>query len=161
MSKHTEANRRWAQARAYFVSLGLIPAGAEGRKWVLHHIDDKMKQEDPDRYAMWRPQDLWPMTRAEHAKLHHIGVQFSDEHCRRISENRRGNFREGTTLSEETRAKISAAHMGMSPTQAARAKISSTKTGQRWWTNGSKTTQSKTCPGAEWRPGRRTHEHRT
>lgn len=38
--------------------------------WILHHKDSTLKQKDPVRYHEWRPEDLEPMTRSEHMKIH-------------------------------------------------------------------------------------------
>ena len=40
------------------------------KKFVLHHIDVDMKQNDPIRYAEWRIEDLVPMTIKDHMRLH-------------------------------------------------------------------------------------------
>ena len=37
---------------------------------VLHHIDFTMIYFDPDRYVEWIPEDLLPMTKLQHVKLH-------------------------------------------------------------------------------------------
>ena len=37
---------------------------------VLHHIDFTMIYFDPDRYVEWNPEDLLPMTKSQHVKLH-------------------------------------------------------------------------------------------
>ena len=38
--------------------------------WVLHHKDVELVNEDIDRYIQWLPEDLIPMTKSEHMRLH-------------------------------------------------------------------------------------------
>lgn len=57
-------------AWACFVAAGLIPRDAGRYDYVLHHKDLALKKRDPERYAEWRVEDLVPMTRAEHNKVH-------------------------------------------------------------------------------------------
>ena len=114
-------NRTWS----YFQRLGMIPADATKQTWVLHHIDETMKHLDPERYALWRPQDVWPLPvpvhRAYHNRMTHSGKKLSETHrerfvaagrawreehpeewSRRVSESQKGRVQ-----SKETRERIS------------------------------------------------------
>lgn len=57
-------------AWACFVAVGLIPKDAGRYEYVLHHKDLDLQQRDPERYDMWLVDDLVPMTRAEHNRVH-------------------------------------------------------------------------------------------
>ena len=56
---------------------------------VLHHKDINMKFENPERYIEWRIEDLIPMTRVEHRRLHMklqmTGKKHSRKHNKMIS----------------------------------------------------------------------------
>lgn len=41
--------------------------------YCLHHIDDRLKHDYPDRYNEWRIEDLVMITSEEHTRLHHTG----------------------------------------------------------------------------------------
>lgn len=58
------------KAWCHFVALGLIPVDANKSDWILHHKDPTLKFRDRVRYEEWRFEDLRPMTRAEHARIH-------------------------------------------------------------------------------------------
>ena len=81
-----EANR---SAWKYFEEHGY--ANHDGM--VLHHKDVNMKSENPERYVEWRVEDLVPMTRAEHRRLHMKlqmkGRKHSGKHNKMISEGLR------------------------------------------------------------------------
>lgn len=62
-SKSEYVNKK--AAREHFESLGIDMAHK-----VMHHVDKRMKSENPERYAEWRPEDLVPMTKSEHRRLH-------------------------------------------------------------------------------------------
>lgn len=62
----TKHDRTWR----YFQELGLIPKNATMKDWVLHHIDESMKHDDPERYHLWRPQDVWPLPFKVHSAYH-------------------------------------------------------------------------------------------
>ena len=53
------------KAVQHFKQLGEFEDGM-----VLHHIDFTMIYFDPDRYVEWVPEDLLPMTKSQHIKLH-------------------------------------------------------------------------------------------
>ena len=38
--------------------------------WVLHHIDPTLQHRDIERYIRWYPEDLQPMSKSEHKRLH-------------------------------------------------------------------------------------------
>lgn len=131
MSKY-DRNRR--AAWNYFLSLGLIPVNRQ-HEYVLHHIDDKMKSEDPERYKLWRPQDLWPIERKDHVSLHRRGrerLPFSDSWKKHISEATR------KAMDNDNIRKI----------------CSEASKGLLCWNNGIENVRSKECPGAGWTRGR-------
>ena len=93
--------------------------------WVLHHKDETLRSSDIERYIEWRPEDLIPMPKSEHSKLHMLGNQFNkgknnrlgchltEEHKHKISEANKGNkYSLGRQLTEETRQKIAKANGG-------------------------------------------------
>ena len=59
----SKANHK--KAVQHFKQLGEFEDGM-----VLHHIDFTMIYFDPDRYVEWIPEDLLPMTKSQHVKLH-------------------------------------------------------------------------------------------
>lgn len=60
-----EERERHERAVGYFAGLGIWQAGM-----VLHHTDTTLKQRDPQRYHLWRVEDLRPLTVPQHASLH-------------------------------------------------------------------------------------------
>lgn len=91
--------------------------------WVLHHKDESLRHNNLDRYIEWNPDDLIPMPKEEHARLHLNGLKnlekgrgrpLSEETKRKISESARGanNPNYGKTESEETRRKIAESKLG-------------------------------------------------
>lgn len=90
------------RAWCYFIAMGQLPVDAKKNEWVLHHVDMTLRALDPVRYNEWRVEDLVPMLRTEHAKLH-------------------GSSR---TVSEETKSKISQANIGKRRTPEQRQRIS-------------------------------------
>lgn len=85
-------------AFAYFQAIGKIPYDAGLSEWCLHHVDTTLKYTDRARYDEWRVEDLVPMLRTEHNKLH-------------------GELKHGSHLSEETKRKISEAQKGVPKTE--------------------------------------------
>lgn len=85
-------------AFAYFQAIGKIPYDAGFSEWCLHHVDTTLKYTDRARYDEWRVEDLVPMLRTEHNKLH-------------------GELKHGSHLSEETKRKISEAQKGVPKTE--------------------------------------------
>ena len=63
MRMKSKANHQ--KAVQHFKQLGEFEDGM-----VLHHIDFTMFYFDLDRYVEWIPEDLLPMTKSQHAKLH-------------------------------------------------------------------------------------------
>lgn len=90
------------RAWCYFKALGLLPISARKNEWCLHHKDPSLKTEDPERYNEWRVEDLVPMLRSEHTRLHQLGRKKSPEERKARSQKLMGHF-----VSEETRRKIS------------------------------------------------------
>lgn len=45
-----------------------VPAG-----YVMHHRDERMMYDDPERYAQWNPEDLVVMSKQEHLAWHSKG----------------------------------------------------------------------------------------
>lgn len=56
--------------------------------WVLHHKDVTLRICDIDRYIQWRIEDLVPMTKSEHRRLHNLldNPMNYEENRRKISE---------------------------------------------------------------------------
>lgn len=73
--RDAEEQRNWRRARKFF---GL----KHNQGLVLHHKDENLRYEDPERYKKWLPEDLEVMTAEEHNKHHHS----EKEYRRRISE---------------------------------------------------------------------------
>lgn len=90
------------RAWCYFKALGLLPISARKNEWCLHHKDPSLKTEDPERYNEWRVEDLVPMLRSEHTRLHQLGRKKSPEERKARSQKLMGH-----SVSEETRKKIS------------------------------------------------------
>lgn len=93
--------------------------------WVLHHKDVTLRHNDIERYIEWRPEDLVPMSRVEHNKLHftgngnpNYGKNTPKEVREKISNTLYGRYRGedsphyGKKLSEETKSKISESRKG-------------------------------------------------
>ena len=54
--------------------------------YCLHHKDETLRHENPDRYEEWRIEDLVMITSSEHGRLHHTGVVFTEEQRKRMRE---------------------------------------------------------------------------
>ena len=65
-----------------------------------------------------------------------------------------GNFREGTTHSEETKKLIGSYHKGKVITESQKEKLRKANTGKKWWNNGVECKHAFECPGPEWQRGR-------
>lgn len=100
----TESRRNHKYAWGYFVSIGKIPRDAGKNEWCLHHRDITLKTTDPDRYHKWLIEDLEPMLKSEHIKLHQSGRKRSKETRELISSKLKGKKR-----TEEQRQRISEA----------------------------------------------------
>lgn len=90
-----------------FVSIGAIPENTDKHEWCLHHIDESMKYNDPERYDEWRPEDLVPMRTEDHIRLHCNGKTHNSAWNAKISESLKGH-----PVSEDTRKKIGDACRG-------------------------------------------------
>ena len=90
---------------------------AEGFKgWCIHHrreiqLDGTrmsvQELKDQDLYFHRPASELVFMRCEEHTSLHHKGITFSEEHCQKIAETKRGKH-----LSSEHRKKLSEAKRG-------------------------------------------------
>lgn len=147
--------------------------------YVLHHKDSSLKYKDPKRYHEWRPDDLIPMTRSEHMKIHHPdAIKYFDN--KKQSESLKKYWQThthpmfGKHLSGDTKTKISKAHIGKHLSEETKAKISASnkgltrpsrdlqwserqreaRLGLHYWNNGSINKMVKTCPGEGWVKGR-------
>lgn len=68
-------------------------------KMIIHHEDGNRLNNN-----IW---NLVPMTNQDHSVMHHTGVKFSEERCKRISESKKG-FK----YSEESKQKMREAKIG-------------------------------------------------
>ena len=75
--------------------------------YVLHHKDETLRKNDPERYNEWRIEDLEMMTMTEHFLLHHKDTNKSEIHRLHVSQSLKGHV-----VSEETRRKLSESHKG-------------------------------------------------
>ena len=57
--------------------------GKAKKGYCLHHKDETLKYENPERYKEWNPEDLVMISISEHARLHHTGVVFTKERCKK------------------------------------------------------------------------------
>ena len=81
--------------------------------YCLHHKDETLRHENPERYNEWNPDDLVMITSSEHGRLHRLGKHNSPKTRKKLSEINKGNtYSRGRVVSEETRRKISEAHKG-------------------------------------------------
>lgn len=98
--------------------------------WVLHHVDETMKERDPERYIQWNIEDLVPMTNSEHVSHHKMGNKYglgkhpSEESIRKMKEAK-------SEISDETREKMRLAQLGKHASDEARAKMSKAKIGNK------------------------------
>lgn len=117
--------RNHRRAWDYFVSIGKIPMFAKKNEWCLHHKDTNLRVTDPERYNEWRVEDLVPMLKADHSRLHQtgnrnrLGKPSSKETCAKISKALSGNIpwnkgQKLKPLTQETKMKMSLAHKGRS-----------------------------------------------
>lgn len=94
---------------AYYQAIGKIPKDVKKNEWCLHHIDTTLRYRDKTRYDEWRIEDVIPMLRSEHSRIH-----SRDRHC-----------------TEETKQKIRAANLGKRLSEEIRRKISETQKGRK------------------------------
>lgn len=73
----------------------------------LHHIDQSLRHNDPERYNEWRPEDLIMVTNSEHTTIHNTGEVLSEETKQKIREKHLG-----THHSEESKKKMSETRKG-------------------------------------------------
>lgn len=176
-----EYKENHTRAWCYFIAMGKLPVDAKKNEWVLHHADMTLKALDPVRYNEWRVEDLVPMLRAEHAKLHGSSRTLSEETKRKISQANTGKRRtleqrqrisDATRIalstseakehlknrpkpSDELKQKISKAVKAAMDNHEVRDKISKGRKAQLWWTDGILEKPAKDCPGEGWTRGRR------
>lgn len=156
--------------------------GKAKKGYHLHHKNETLRHENPDRYNEWNPEDLVMITSSEHGRLHRYGKKDSEETKKKISDALKGhkgmcgidNPFYGKHHSEETRQKMSeSAHhrppiseetreklknrkngmLGKNHTNETKKKISESKNGIRWWNNGIEQRLCKECPDG-WSQGR-------
>lgn len=166
----TEDRKNWKRAWCYYVGIGLIPLEAKKHEWCLHHKDPSLKTTDPQRYNEWRIEDLVPMLKSEHTRLHQLGRKKTPEQCESQSQRMKGHI-----VSEETRKKISESCRGRKmPEDAIRRRVATFKKnhpkkpmprkepkpmeerGKFWITNGvenRRISKNESIPKG-WRPGR-------
>lgn len=65
MSKEHKTNH----TKAWCAS-GLLLYNAKKNEWALHHKDTELKCTNPARHNEWRVEDLEPMLKSEHARMH-------------------------------------------------------------------------------------------
>lgn len=153
------ANKNYVRAKEYFN----LPEG-----WVLHHKDPSWKTEDPERYNEWRIEDLVPMSKGDHQRLHialavengdtakygrpcddetrerlryYASQPKSEETKRKMSEANKGKphpWNTGHPQSEDTRQKISDKLKGKPATRGSK--------GMHWFTNGVEDVLALECP---------------
>lgn len=105
MSKEYKINH--TKAWCYFIASGLLPYNAKKNEWVLHHKDMTLKDTDPIRYNEWRIEDLEPMLKSEHTRLHQKNRHMSEDTKAKIRAALKGH-----EVSEETRRKLSESQKG-------------------------------------------------
>ena len=99
--------------------------------YCLHHKDETLRHENPDRYNEWNPEDLVMMIGSDHMRLHHIGNTcamghvVSEETKRKLSESQKGKY-----ISEETRRKVSESRKGHVVSEETRRKLSESHKGR-------------------------------
>lgn len=147
--------------------------------YVLHHKDTTLKYRDPVRYHEWRPEDLVPMTRQDHMKLHHTDAMKNVDH-KKQAESLRNFYKthespmKGKHHPEEAKQKIREAHLGKPLSEEHKAKISASgkgttrpprnsqwaekqreaRLGLQFWNNGIINKMVRICPGEGWVKGR-------
>ena len=111
--------------------------------YVLHHKDETLRKNDPERYNEWRIEDLEMMTMAEHFLLHHKDINKSELHRIHVSQSLKGRVfseetrrkmsesQKGRVVSEETRRKLSEAGKGRVVSEETRHKISEAQKGNK------------------------------
>lgn len=74
--------------------------------YCLHHVDETMKNDNPERYNEWNVEDLVMVERKEHSKIHFLGkhAKKTPANIERIKKLIQGNI--GRKLSEEHKMAI-------------------------------------------------------
>ena len=93
-SNWTEKQRK-ASARNYYHAKRYFNLQ---KGYVLHHKDITLRTQNVERYVLWLPEDLIPMTKEEHTRLHNLGNTY----------RKPGTFHH----TEETKKRLSASHKG-------------------------------------------------
>ena len=100
-------------------------------RYCLHHKDETLRHENPDRYEEWRIEDLVMITSSEHGRHHRAGCTpwnkgktncYSDECRKRLSESQKGKY-----ISEETRRKMSESRKGHVVSEESKRKMREAK----------------------------------
>lgn len=107
--------------------------GKAKKGYVLHHKDETLRHENPDRYNEWNPEDLVMMTNSEHRKFHtdgnknpFFGKHHTDDAKRKISESNSGK-----KMSEEHKKRISDLMRGKPKTEEQKRKMSEAQIGNK------------------------------
>lgn len=91
-------NECHAKAVEYFK----LPKG-----WVLHHIDPTMVINDLDRYIHWYIEDLQPMPKGEHFRIHNLGKEKSEETCKLLSKTVKASWDNDPERKKELSRRVS------------------------------------------------------
>lgn len=137
--------------------------------WVLHHINPDWKKNDVERYIQWNIDDLQPMTRGDHQRLHmalavergdtkKYGHAITDEEKRHLSElykgrpspNKGNHYHKTPEAIEKTRQ----AHLGSHRSEESKQKMRDASkhlrtrgsTGMHWFNNGEINVFAYECP---------------
>ena len=129
----------------HFEEIGALPKDRKPYEYVLHHKDETLRHNDPDRYIQWNFEDLEVKLNTKHAGEHtkgrpspNKGKTLDAEAKRKISEKLKGRPRTpesiekqkkaqiGRIWSEESKAKLSHSKMGHTFSEESKKKISET-----------------------------------
>ena len=125
MKKHKNRENAWR----FFYPEG---DGKAKSGYCLHHTDQSLRHNDPERYEEWRPEDLVMMTISEHVKMHKTGCVLSDETKLKIGSKNKGNKNcLGRVVSDETKQKIREKKLGTHLSEEQKRKISEKMRGTR------------------------------
>ena len=118
-------------AFAYFQAIGRIPKDESSSNWCLHHNDTTLKELDPDRYHEWRVEDLSPMMKSDHIRLHNKGKVKPHDVRNKIR-----NKLIGHAVSEESRRRISEASKRTWSNPEFKKRIHEQRIGRAPWNKG-------------------------
>lgn len=112
--------------------------GYAKKGYHLHHKDETLKHDNPERYEEWNIEDLVMITSTEHQHIHHIGCKHSDESKQKMSdthknmsdETRKRLSESHKNPSEEIRRKMSEAHKGIKLSEETKRKMSESRKGE-------------------------------